>query len=134
MLVQTARQIVSAELRAGGGRMDTTAISPDLMVQAQEIELTQALVNLLRNAIAASPGAAIGLHVHDLRDEVRIEVSNPVDDPSSSSGTGMGVGLVIARTIVEAHGGTLVREDRAECVRFILSLPVLAPVLAGAAA
>jgi signal transduction histidine kinase len=107
MLVQTAAQIVSPELRTGGGRINTSAVAPDLVVQAQEIELTQALVNLLRNAIAASPGAAIGLHVQAARDEVRIEVSNPVTAPGS--GDGMGVGLVIARTIVEAHGGTLVR-------------------------
>lgn len=148
MLVQTAAQIVSPELRASGGRMDVSAVPPDLAVQAQEIELTQALVNLLRNAAAASPGAAIGLHVHTAHDEVRIEISNPltrsgpvfgpvfdpVSGPTSGSGDGMGVGLVIARTIVEAHGGTLVREDGAQRVRFILSLPALAPVPAGALA
>jgi signal transduction histidine kinase len=40
-------------------------------------------------------------------------------------GAGMGVGLVIARTIVEAHGGTLTRRDEAGLVSFIISLPLL---------
>lgn len=132
MLVQTACQIVGAEARASGGRLHCTPVAVDLVVQAQEIELTQALVNLLRNAVAASPGEIIHLAVHTHAEDVLIEVSNPVSEdplPSRSIATGttagMGVGLVIARTIIEAHGGALSRSDEAGLVRFTISLPLL---------
>lgn len=131
MLLQTASQIVSAEMRASGGRIECLGVPPDLVVQAQEIELTQALVNLLRNALTASPGEAVSVGAKHHRDEVRIEVSNPLTAASTTpNGAGMGVGLVIARTIVEAHGGTLVRQDIPGSARFIISLPLLAGVLA----
>ncbi len=130
MLLQTACQIVAAELRASGGRVDCLGIAPDLAVQAQEIELTQALVNLLRNAVAASPGEAIALRAGAVADEVRIEVTNPLlaarKTDAQPLGAGMGIGLVIARTIVAAHGGTLVRQDDVDTARFVLSLPLVA--------
>jgi signal transduction histidine kinase len=128
MLLQTAGQIVAAELRASGGRIAFPGVAPDLLVQAQEIELTQALVNLLRNALTASPGEAISLHAEARQDEVQIAVTNPLAaacEPTAGMGAGMGVGLVIARTIVEAHGGTLVRRDAPGLARFIVSLPLL---------
>ncbi|KMS51807.1 histidine kinase [Novosphingobium barchaimii LL02] len=124
MLMQTACQIVAAEVRGSSGRLECAAVAPDLVVQAQEIELTQALVNLLRNAFAASPGETVSVRAYAVRGEARIEVANPVTVASASAG--MGVGLVIARTIIEAHGGTLVREDETACIRFALTLPLLA--------
>ncbi|WP_395334346.1 ATP-binding protein (plasmid) [Novosphingobium sp. BL-8H] len=134
MLLQTAGQIVAAELRASGGRIECPIIDPDLVVQAQEIELTQALVNLLRNALVASPGAAVTIQAEARREEVQIIVTNPLPPAAAASAPtdtgGMGVGLVIARTIVEAHGGTLTRQDSAGVARFVLSLPLLVGVLA----
>ncbi|WP_404478579.1 sensor histidine kinase [Novosphingobium sp. BL-52-GroH] len=125
MLVQTACQIVTPEARAAGGRLECSAIAADLVVQAQEIELTQALVNLLRNALAASPGQVVRLSALPEADDVRIEVSNPLPGAPETASGGMGVGLVIARTIVEAHGGTLARHDEPGLVRFTISLPLL---------
>jgi len=134
MLLQTASQIVAAELRATGGRIECPIINPDLVVQAQEIELTQALVNLLRNALVASPGAAVSMQAEARSEEVRIIVTNPLPANAAASATGdtggMGIGLVIARTIVEAHGGTLTRQDSAGTARFVLSLPLLVGALA----
>jgi two-component system sensor kinase FixL len=123
MLVQTACQIVSAEARGTGARLECAAVAPDIAVHAQEIELTQALVNLVRNALAASPGGTVSIRAFAREEEVRIEVANPVS--VGPAGSGMGVGLVIARTIVEAHAGTLVREDEAGWICFVLTLPML---------
>lgn len=125
MLVQTACQIVAPEARAAGGRLESAAVPADLVVQAQEIELTQALVNLLRNALAASPGAVVSLTAVASAEEVLITVSNPVLAIPGTPTGGMGVGLAIARTIVEAHGGALSRHDEPDRVRFTLSLPLL---------
>lgn len=136
MLLQTASEIVAAELRAGGGRIECQGAAPDLVVQAQEIELTQALVNLLRNAAVASPGAAVSLHTEARGEEARITVANPIAPEAAGlgggmgSGMGMGVGLVIARTIVEAHGGTLTRQDMPGMACFVITLPLLSGAFA----
>jgi signal transduction histidine kinase len=125
MLIQTAWQIVSFEARSNRARLHCEPVPTELVVQAQEIELTQALVNLLRNAVTAGRGQDIGLAVRADGESLRIEVSNPkrviIGGPESP---GMGIGLTIARTIVEAHGGHLTREDDANTVRFVLSLPL----------
>lgn len=130
MLLHTACQIVAAESRASGGRVECSAVSPDLAVQAQEIELTQALVNLLRNALAASPGAVVRLEAGTRHDQLRIAVRNPLPPGAPAETGGMGVGLAIARTIVEAHGGALLRRDAPGEACFVLTLPLLNGVLA----
>ncbi len=100
------------------------AIRAETLVRGQDIELRQALLNLIRNAIAASPpGGTVEVASFLLDERVHLVVEN--DDEAPSPGRpGMGVGLIIARSIAEAHGGVIV-EDRpaAARVRFTLQLP-----------
>ncbi|MFC6622558.1 sensor histidine kinase [Novosphingobium panipatense] len=123
MLVKTACQIVAAEAGSQGRTVDLAALPPDLVVQVQEIELIQALVNLLRNALAASPQGTASVAAATAGEFVKIIIANP-RPVRRTQGAGMGVGLIIARTIVEAHGGTIVRDDDAAETRFVLSLPL----------
>ena len=130
--MRTAHQIVGPELLRSGRRIEMAPIPPDCIGQAQEIELTQAVVNLLRNAIAASSradpqAAAIGLTVQATALSAAIEVSNaPMARTTAyQASNGMGVGLAIARTIIKAHGGALNRHYGHDRTCFVVELPLV---------
>lgn len=146
LLVHGTRQIVEGELRSLGLDLQVAPFPPDLQVMAQDVELTQALVNLVRNAMAAQARArdaartadalpALSLVIGTERKTLRLMITNAALPAESRRAErismeglnpgGMGVGLAIARTIVEAHGGQILRQDLPGRVRFSVLLPLL---------
>ena len=123
-LVNELATIAGPEAKAASIRLEVHD-GPDAVVMGQDIELRQALLNLLRNAIAASPRpgvVAIGHAVSAGRAFVTIENDHA---PGTVRRSGMGVGLIIARSIAAAHGGTIREQAPApHRVRFILDLPL----------
>lgn len=109
--------------------------------------LQQALLNLLMNAIDASPPAStIRITVRSSDSAVKIEVENdgaPISPEAvehmfepffTTKPTGTGLGLAIARNIAQSHGGDLTLScNEAPVVRFTLRLPAATPSLAPAA-
>lgn len=113
--------IVAPEARAAGIRLQIK-VAEGLSVEGFEIELQQALLNLLRNAFVASPNSTIELNGHDGRDGVTLEVINPVDGKPAKY-PGMGVGKLVVDAIAEAHAGRLIEDVDAERWRVALVLP-----------
>ncbi len=110
---------------AGAGRSPAIRVAggPDVSVLGGELELRQALFNLLRNALTASPdGVPVELGWRVRGDFVDITVINTVDDRRSTK-AGLGVGLVITNTLAAAYGGSMTsgRDDDGR-YRSVLSL------------
>jgi signal transduction histidine kinase len=103
-LLADVATLTRAEAEAAGVLLRVLPADEQATV-GSEIELQQALVNLVRNAIAAAPGGTILRRARDEGETVHLEVID--DGAGAGPGVGMGLGLIIARTIVEAHGGQL---------------------------
>src|SRR5262249_36529999 len=88
--------------------------------RGDRLRLKQALGNVMRNAIEASP-AGIGIRVEIDDDEgdvcLRVRDQGPGLSPTArerlfeplftDKSDGLGMGLYVARAILEAHGGTI---------------------------
>ena len=100
------------------------AAAEGLGLRGDADQLQQALINLVRNAVEATPegGAPVELRALRGKDSVVFEVedSGPgVANPDNlfvpfftTKPGGSGIGLVLARQVAEAHGGTLTLGNR----------------------
>jgi nitrogen fixation/metabolism regulation signal transduction histidine kinase len=124
------------------------AAGPRLTVQGDADQLEQLLINLVRNAVDAARETAGGVRVGWQRlagaSPPTLEVWVEDEGPGlSNTGNlfvpffttkpgGSGIGLVLSRQIAEAHGGSLIlenRDDRTGC-RASLRMPIHAAILA----
>lgn len=104
-----------------GNRFTLTITSSLPPLRADADLLTEALTNLIENALAAQkdrPTDAVALTLSATTDGVRFTLSNPAADPEaalkilrtpaiSRSPGGTGLGLLLAKRILQAHGATL---------------------------
>lgn len=136
--------------RAGEKEVKIEIEAPgSLEAELDPAQIQQALLNLVMNAIDASPkGGTVKLHSgRDGFSEVRISVTNPglpipapvlsrIFEPFfTTKAGGTGLGLAIARNIARAHGGELsVASNQQDNICFCLRLPAAnvnaAPALA----
>jgi nitrogen fixation/metabolism regulation signal transduction histidine kinase len=100
------------------------ASADKLSLRGDADQLQQALINLVRNAVEATPEGAAPVQLRALRgkDSVVFEVEDNgpgVANPDNlfvpfftTKPGGSGIGLVLARQVAEAHGGTLSLRNR----------------------
>jgi two-component system, NtrC family, nitrogen regulation sensor histidine kinase NtrY len=119
-------------------RVEIDAGEAPVSVPADEDQLDQLLINVIRNAVDAAletgGGVRVGWKARDGRLDLRVEDEGPgIADRSNlfvpfftTKKQGSGVGLILARQIAEAHGGTFTLANRTPgpgCVAR-LSLPM----------
>ncbi|WP_322991916.1 HAMP domain-containing sensor histidine kinase [Limnohabitans sp.] len=141
VVVQDVLQLLPAHERqdAADIQVRTDVLSP--MVMGDSVQLSQVLLNVLRNAVQAQvPGKPVHIRIHVLAVDERLQVVVEDDGPgfsaqllgsndvafSSTKKDGMGIGLAISRRIAVQHGGTLLWRNRAHGggAQVVLDLPV----------
>ncbi|WP_353267713.1 ATP-binding protein [Gemmatimonas sp.] len=133
---------------ASGGVLLTSRTGAAFTLEAEEIALQQVLINLLRNAIDATPrgrsvvasvtrvGPEAIFTIDDEGPGLSSEARRRLADPfftTKAAGQGSGLGLTIVKGIIARHNGRLDVESqpssRVGC-RFTVRIPLVSPVAA----
>ena len=97
---------------------------PNILITADEDQLDQLLINLIKNAVDASLTTGGGVRVRWFRERGAFTLVVDDDGPGlpetsnlfvpffTTKPGGTGIGLVLSRQIAEAHGGTLTLSNR----------------------
>lgn len=140
-IAQRALALSEPDLLANSVAVTTDFVDNQVQVRADQLQLQQAIINLIRNAIEAmhSPdpgsrrlrlatrvsGSSVLLSIADTGTGISPEDHDRIFETFVTTKTsGMGLGLAISRTIIERHGGTLrVAESGPGGSVFELALP-----------
>lgn len=134
-LIEEIAANLAGRAQRGGVELHT-ALTPPLTISGDRDRLKQALLNLLDNALRATPpGGRIAVTAQPTERGMVIDVvdTGPGIPPDLREAVwergirgadgGSGLGLAIVRAIVEAHGGSAILLPAAEGAHFQLTLP-----------
>jgi signal transduction histidine kinase len=138
--VKTVLELLDGEARRRGVALDLQLDAADHAIDADADQLQQIVLNLVRNALAATPAGgritvrveraigaepAIRLIVRDTGPGIPAEMQANLFEPfftTRATEGGTGLGLAVVRAIITEHGGTITarNDDGAE---FVVSFP-----------
>jgi signal transduction histidine kinase len=137
-LLAGACELLAAEAEAKGVKVEVEAAPAQL--EADGSLLTAALVNLVKNAVQASPSGArvqvtgraqaqrYAIQVHDAGPGIPEAERERIFEPFfTTRQKGTGLGLPLARKIIRAHGGELEFTSEPGATTFTLTLPLGTP-------
>jgi len=122
-------------------RLSCSLIDPDLRVTCREVQIAQAILNLLQNAFDAvvenrgdkwieirvgAAGNSVVVSVRDSGPGVPSNIKDRIMEPFFTTkpiGKGMGLGLSLAQSIAKQHGGELTFGELEGHTCFSLALP-----------
>ncbi len=138
-LIETTVALFRHRAEASALKLELDVTRP-LWIQGDAGQLQQVLVNVVLNAIQASPrNATITVRAHTVGDQAQVEVLDEgsgihesaldkVFNPfftTKKEGSGTGLGLSVSYGIVRRHGGTIVLQNRSNGgVRVQVSVPL----------
>jgi signal transduction histidine kinase len=131
--------LLAGEARRGGVSLRLEIDDGDHVIDADADRLQQVVLNLVKNALAATPqGGSIVVRVEATADVVRLVVTDtgpgiavemqtrlfePFFTTRASQG-GTGLGLAVVRAIAVEHGGSVaVRSEPGRGAEFVASFP-----------
>jgi signal transduction histidine kinase len=136
-LIFQAIKMVHDPIQKKDVRIDASALEANLVADVDGPQIIQVLINLLLNAVEASPakrivkltatrlGLNVCIRISDegtrIPDDVRPHV---FDAYYTTKPEGSGLGLAVSREIVVNHGGALEFESEAGSTTFIMLLPI----------
>ena len=141
-IVSETLEICRAKFKANGVELFLPGAIPDVNVPCREVQIAQALLNLLQNAFDAvvdqegdrwvrlevqNGDESVSLSVIDSGPGIPLELRSRVGEPFFTTkpvGKGTGLGLSLSKTIAEDHGGNLEYSEDHGHTRFSLVLPV----------
>jgi PAS domain S-box-containing protein len=141
-IVGETLEICRAKFKANGVELFLPGTIPDVNVPCREVQIAQALLNLLQNAFDAvvdhegerwvrlevqNGDESVSLSVIDSGPGIPFELRSRVGEPFFTTkpvGKGTGLGLSLSKTIAEDHGGNLEYSEDHGHTRFSLVLPL----------
>ncbi|MBK9071323.1 MAG: HAMP domain-containing protein [Myxococcales bacterium] len=139
-LITNATRLVAEDIKARGISFTLALGAPQATVMADEAQLRQVLLNLLRNAIeavghAASPAIELTTAVVGNRVEICVADNGPgitadtkphIFEPFfTTKAQGTGLGLALSQQIILDHGGELAVRDAPGGATLAIRLPLL---------
>jgi len=137
--VRTVLELLDGEARRRGVALEVTSDDADHAIDADEDQLQQIVLNLVRNSLAATPRGGritvrvdapagldqVRLVVRDTGPGIPAEMQARLFEPfftTRAAEGGTGLGLAVVRAIVVEHGGTITaRSDGG--AEFVVSFP-----------
>jgi PAS domain S-box-containing protein len=141
-ILEETLEICRERFRANGVTLRLPDTVPDLSVACREVQIAQALLNLLQNAFDAvvdqqgerwvrleveARDDSVVISVTDNGPGIPLELRSRIMEPfftTKEVGKGTGLGLSLSKTIAEEHGGKLEYGEENGHTRFSLVLPL----------
>jgi PAS domain S-box-containing protein len=141
-ILEETLEICQARFKANGVKLLLPQFVPELSVSCREVQIAQALLNLLQNAFDAVVeqkgerwvrlevsrwGDSVSISVIDNGPGIPLENRSRIGEPFFTTkpvGKGTGLGLSLSKTIAEEHGGKLEYGEDLGHTRFSLLLPL----------